>query len=217
MKSIESTVGGENRLSPTGTRTGPIEFTACGPKGTLTREGLQASLLVYGGAIALRVLVKVWARLQARPDVAPTTGPLLLAGAVVAAGFVAFVFWQMLRRKDYWAAFFSGSLAFASFFRFDADPLAAGTALEKPLVLLPLVPAGIAIASFLAMVRGADELQTRILYQALAIGFVVTFVATLVYAVLEDLGLPRVSAVYWWIALVLSWGVGFAVSARRYR
>jgi hypothetical protein len=183
----------------------------------LTRDGLQASLFIYGGAIALRVLVKVWARLQARPDVDPTTGPLLLAGAVLAAGAVGFLFRQLLRRKDYWAAFFAGSLAFASFFRFDADPLAAGTALEKPLVLLPLVPAGIAIASFLAMVRGADELQTRILYQALAIGFVVTFVATLVYAVLEDLGFPHVSAVYWWIALVLSWGVGFAVSARRYR
>ena len=37
------------------------------------------------------------------------------------------------------------------------------------------------------------------------------------YAVLEDLGLPHVSAVYWWIALVLSWGVGLAISARRYR
>lgn len=59
MKSIESTAGGENRPPPTGTRTGPIEFTACGPRGTLTREGLQASLFVYGGAIALRVLVKV--------------------------------------------------------------------------------------------------------------------------------------------------------------
>ncbi|MEO8348868.1 MAG: hypothetical protein ABI610_08150 [Acidobacteriota bacterium] len=217
MKSIETTADGESGPPPTGARTGPIEFTACGPTGTLTRDGLQTALFIYGGAIAVRLLVKVWARLQARPDVDPTTGPLLLAGAVLAAGFVAFLFRQLLRRKDYWAAFFAGSLAFLSFFRFDSAPLAAGTALEKPLLLLPLLPAGIAIASFLAMVRSADELQTRILYQALAIGFVVTFIATLVYAVLEDLGLPHVSAVYWWIALVLSWGVGLAVSARRYR
>ncbi len=217
MKTTETMAGGEGPFPPTGTRTGPIEFTACGPKGTLTRDGLQASLLIYGGAIAVRVLIKVWARMQARPDVDPTTGPLLLAGAVVAAGFVAFVFRQLFRRKDYWGAFFAAALAFASFFRFDAAPLAAGTALEKPLALLPLLPAGIAIASFLAMVRNADELQTRILYEALALGFVVTFVATLVYAVLEDLGLPHVSAVYWWITLVLSWGVGFAISARRYR
>lgn len=217
MRSIESTAGGENGPPPAGARRGPVEFTACGPTGTLTREGFQNVLAVYFGAIVVRLLVKVWARLQARPEVDTTTGPLLIAGAVLAAGFVAVLFRRMLRRKDYWAVFIGGSLAFASFFRFDAAPLAAGTALEKPLVLLPLVPAGIAIASFLAMVRDADELQRRILYQALAIGFVVTFVATLLYAVLEDLGFPHVSAVYWWIALVLSWSVGLAVSARRYR
>jgi hypothetical protein len=217
MKTIESTAGGENGLPPAGRPTGPIEFTACGPKGTLTREGLQTSLFVYGAAIAVRLLVKVWARLQARPDIDPTTGPLLLAGAIVATGFVAFLFRRLFARKDYWGAFFAAALAFASFFRFDATPLAAGTALEKPLALLPLLPAGIAIAAFLAMVRNADELQTRILYEALALGFVVTFIATLVYAVLEDLGLPHVSAVYWWIALVLSWAVGLAISARRYR
>ncbi|HZI66185.1 MAG TPA: hypothetical protein VFF17_06440 [Thermoanaerobaculia bacterium] len=217
MKSIETTASGASGLPPRGARAGQIEFTACGPRGTLTREGLQTSLFVYGGAIAVRLLVKVWARLQARPDVAPTTGPLLLAGAVLAAGFVAFLFWQLFRRKDYWAAFFAGALAFASFFRFDAAPLAAGTPLEKPLILLPLLPAGIAIAAFLAMVRSADELQQRILYQALAFGFVVTFVATLVFAVLEDLGFPHVSAVWWWITLVVSWGVGLAASARRYR
>src|SRR5687768_2035977 len=100
MTPIETTAGGEKGLPPPRTQTGPMKLTACGPRGTLTREGLQASLLVYGGAIAVRVLVKVWARLQARPDVDPTTGPLLLAGAVLAAGFVAFLLRKLFALTD---------------------------------------------------------------------------------------------------------------------
>lgn len=67
------------------------------------------------------------------------------------------------------------------------------------------------------MVRNTDELQRRILYQALTVGFGVTFAATLAYSVLEDLGLLHVSAVWWWGALGLSWIVGLALSSRRYR
>jgi len=59
--------------------------------------------------------------------------------------------------------------------------------------------------------------RQRILYQALTVGFGVTFAATLVYSVLEDLGLPHVSAVWWWGTLALSWVVGLAISSRRYR
>ena len=99
----------------------------------------------------------------------------------------------------------------------DTPPLAAGTLLEKPLLLLPLVPAAVTVWAFVKMVRSTDELQRRILYQALSVGFVVTFVATLAYSVLEDLGLPHLSAVWWWGTLVLSWIVGLAISSRRYR
>ena len=112
--------------------------------------------------------------------------------------------------------FLGGGVAFLCFFQFGKAPLAAGTVLEKPLVLIPLVPAALTIWAFLKMVRNTDELQRRILYKALSVGFVVTFIATLTYSVLEDLGLPHVSAVWWWAVLVLSWIAGLAISSRRY-
>lgn len=216
MTQTEFTATGA-RDAPPPARPGRIEFTACGPTGKLSNAALLDVMLVYAGAVAVRIFVKVWARGQARADADPWTGPLLLAGAIVAGALVALLFRRMLRRGDHWAVFLGGLVAFASFFRFDAAPLAAGTALEKPLLLLPLAPAALAMWSFLAMVRSTDELQRRILYQALSAGFVVTFVATLVYSVLEDVGLPRVSAVYWWCVLVLSWVAALAIYSRQYR
>jgi Na+/proline symporter len=198
-------------------RPGRIEFTACGPTAKLSRQTVLDVMLVYAGSIAVRLFLKVWARAQARPGLEPWTGPLLLAGALVAAGLVALLFRRMVRRGDYWGMFLGGGVAFVSFFRFDKTPLAAGTSLEKALVLIPLLPAAFTIWSFVAMVRNTDELQRRILYQALSVGFVVTFVATLAYSVLEDLGLPHVSAVWWWATLALSWITGLAIFSRRYQ
>jgi hypothetical protein len=178
---------------------------------------MREVLLVYGCALALRILVKIWARLSKQGELVPMTSVLLLAGAVLAAGAAAFLFSRMVRRKDYWPIFAGGALAFAAFFRFDKLPVAAGTALEKPLIILPLLPAALATWAFLSMIRETDELERRINYQALSFGFVVTFSATLAYALLEDFGLPRISSFYWWLVLALSWGAGLAIYSRRYR
>lgn len=194
-----------------------FELTACGPSGKLTKEAMREVLIVYGCAIAFRVVVKIWARLSLKGELTASTSALILAGAVLAAGYAAFLFSRMVRRKDYWPIFASGALAFAAFFRFDKTPVAAGTALEKPFILLPILPAALATWAFLSMVRETDELERRINYQALSLGFVVTFAATLAYAVLEDLGLPRISSFYWWLVLALSWGAGLTIYSRRYR
>jgi hypothetical protein len=193
-----------------------IEFTACGPTVKLSQQAVLDVTLLYAGAVAMPLLIKLWARAQTRPGLDAWTGSLLLTGAIVAAGMVAVLFRRLARRGDYWAMFLGGGVAFLCFFRFDKGPLAAGTMLEKPLVLLPLVPAALTIWAFLKMVRSTDELQRRILYQALSVGFVVTFAATLAYSVLEDLGLRHVSAVWWWGTLVLSWIAGLAIFSRRY-
>lgn len=209
-------------MTPTESTVAPVqpsrfEFTACGPTAKLSPQAVRDVTLLYLGTVAIPLLVKLWTRAQTRPGLDSWTGPLLLTGALVAAGLVALLFWRLARRGDYWALFLGGGVAFLSFFRFDKTPLAAGTVLEKPLILIPLVPAGLAIWAFLKMVRNTDELQRRILYQALTVGFGVTFAATLAYSVLEDLGLPHVSAVWWWGTLALSWVVGLAIASRRYR
>jgi FtsH-binding integral membrane protein len=209
-------------MTPTESTVAPVqpsrfEFTACGPTAKLSPQAVRDVTLLYLGTVAIPLLVKLWTRAQTRPGLEPWTGSLLLAGALVAAGVIALLFWRLARRGDYWALFLGGGVAFLSIFRFDKTPLAAGTVLEKPLVLLPLVPAALTIWAFVKMVRSTDELQRRILYQALSVGFVVTFAATLAYSVLEDLGLPHVSAVWWWGTLVLSWIAGLAITSRRYR
>jgi hypothetical protein len=209
-------------MTPTGSTVAPVqpsrfEFTACGPTAKLSPQAVRDVTLLYLGTVAIPLLVKLWTRSQTRSGLEPWTGSLLLTGALVAAGLVALLFWRLARRGDYWALFLGGAVAFLSFFRFDKKPLAAGTLLEKPLILIPLVPAALTIWAFLKMVRNTDELQRRILYQALTLGFGVTFAATLVYSVLEDLGLPHVSAVWWWGTLALSWIVGLAITSRRYR
>lgn len=192
-------------------------LTACGPTGRVTKEAMREVLVVYACAIAIRIAAKVWARLSLKGELTPSTSALLLGGALLAVGYAAFLFWRMVRRKDYWPIFGGGAAAFAAFFRFDKVPIAAGTVLEKPLILLPILPAALATWAFLAMIRETDELERRINYQALAFAFVVTFSACLAWALLEDLGLPRISSFYWWLVLAISWGAGLTIYSRRYR
>lgn len=194
-----------------------FEFTACGPSVKLTREAIPELVLIYASAIVLRLAAKVWARLETSGRATPTRNALFAAGGVLLIALAAFFFRRMIRRRDYWPVFLAGVLAFAAFFRFDKEPTAAGTVLEKPLVLLPILPAAIATWAFLSMIREADELERRINYQALSFAFVVTFAASLAYALAEDLGLPRVSSFWWWFVLAVSWGVGLTIYSRKYR
>jgi hypothetical protein len=202
------------------TQTAPkrrFEFTACGPSAKISREALQEVVLIYCAALLLRLDAKIWSRLETKGELTPTGNLLFAAGGVLLVAFATFLFRRMMRRHDYWPVFLAGTIVFASFFRFDKAPLAAGTALEKPLILLPILPAALASWAFLAMIREADELERRINYQALAFAFVVTFSACLAWSLLEDLGLPQISSFYWWLLLAISWGVGLTLSSRKYR
>ena len=194
-----------------------FEFTACGPSAKISREALQEVVLIYCAALLLRLDAKIWSRLETKDELTPTGNLLFAAGGVLLVAFATFLFRRMMRRRDYWPVFLSGALAFAAFFRFDKAPLAVGTALEKPLILLPILPAALASWAFLAMIREADELERRINYQALSFAFVVTFSACLAWSLLEDLGLPRVSSFYWWLVLAISWGIGLTIYSRKYR
>jgi hypothetical protein len=195
----------------------PFEFTACGPSAKLSRAALQEIFLIYAATLTFRIAVKVWSRLDAKGQLASTVHLLFAAGGAFLIFAVSFFFVRMIRRRDYWPVFLAGVLAFASFFRFDRESLAAGSFLEKPLVLLPILPAALASWAFLAMIREADELERRINYQALSFAFVVTFSACLAWSLLEDLGLPRVSSFYWWLVLAISWGIGLTIYSRKYR
>lgn len=194
-----------------------FEFTACGPSVKLSREAIQQIVLIYAATLGFRIAVKVWSRLALKGDLTPTGHLLFAAGGALLISLAAFFLARMIRRRDYWPVFLSGAIMFGSFFRFDRAPLAAGTMLEKPLIVLPILPAALATWAFLGMIRDADELERRINYQALAFAFVVTFAALLGWALLEDLGLPRISSFYWWLVLAISWGIGLTIYSRKYR
>jgi hypothetical protein len=190
-----------------------IEFTAvCGPTSRLSKAGLLDLTVLYLGSLGLRLLIK---RALASADAAGPGLPGLALGAVVAAGFILFALARILKRRDDWALYLGGAIVFLM--------LAAGdrpgrdTALEVPLAVLPLLPAALVVVAFLRMLRHADELQRRILNEALAFAFAVGFIASFAYAFLEGVGFPRAHAFWFCSLLAISWAVGIAIFSRRYR
>ncbi len=90
------------------------------------------------------------------------------------------------------------------------------SAFELPLAILLLVPAAILIWAFIRSIRRADELQRKILFEALALAFIVQFATAIVYAFLEGLDVRRPPSILWASLLVISWSVGLAIASRRY-
>ncbi|RMH30369.1 MAG: hypothetical protein D6693_00465 [Planctomycetota bacterium] len=89
-------------------------------------------------------------------------------------------------------------------------------------VLVAVGPAPVYGVLVWAMVRGVrlmDELQRRMMLEALAFGFAGGWVAAVVYEQLAeaDVGLPHLT-VHWTLFLfVILWVGGYAAAARRYR
>ena len=86
-----------------------------------------------------------------------------------------------------------------------------------PLALLPIVPAGFALVAYLRFLGRMDELGRRIQLEALAIGFGAAGMLTFAYGFLENAGFPQLSYLWVFPLMIALWGVGGAVTARRYR
>jgi hypothetical protein len=122
----------------------------------------------------------------------------------------------MARRSDDWALSQAALLAFFVFFSV-YEKFPRGSAWRFVTALLPLLPAGVLLWSYIRMFRRADELQRRIVYEALAHAFVATLSVTVAGAFLQSAGMPTLGWI--WIAgvLVVSWTVGLVMANRRYR
>ena len=172
-------------------------------------------LLMLGGSGALlRLAMSASMHAWATHPRSPAAWGLTLASLALALSLV----WQLLRiwrRRDSWALYLGAALLFVLLYkagnnRPDLVPI------ELPLAILTLLPAGLLIWAFLRQVRQADELERRILFQALALAFVVEFIVAIVYAFLEGLDVPRPPSILWASLLVLSWAVGLGIFSRRY-
>ena len=65
--------------------------------------------------------------------------------------------------------------------------------------------------------RQADELDRRIMMEALVVSFWGTLIGTQVYALLQRAGLPDLNWAWVGALMVVLWSVGMAVAKRRYR
>jgi hypothetical protein len=192
-----------------------IPNLACGTIGRkLTKESSRDIPLSAIGAALFLIAFRV-----ARRAGLAGHGELAIPAACAAALFLALAAWpivRMARRSDDWALSQAAMLAFFLFFNLD-EKFPKGSAWRFSMVLLPLLPAGVLLWSYVRMFRRADELQRRIVYEALAFAFVATLSVTLAGAFLQSAGLPTFGWI--WIAgvLVVSWTVGLVAANRRYR
>ena len=104
-----------------------------------------------------------------------------LAATAIAAVLIGHAFLRLLRRREEWPLYLGGALLFILLFK-AVKYRPELSSIELPLALFSLVPATILFAAFVRKVRRADELERRILGQALGIAFAVEFAAAILYA-----------------------------------
>ena len=192
-----------------------IEFSPCGAIGRRLSKESTRDLFLMTVAAALFLIAFSIAR---RAGLAGESGLAIPVGGA-AALFFGLAVWPMVRmaqRSDDWALSQAATLAFFFVFNLD-EKFPAGSPWRFATVLLPLLPAGVLVWSYVRMFRRADELQRRIVYEALGIAYVTTLSVALAGGFLQSAGLPKLGWV--WIAgvLVVSWTVGVAIANRRYR
>jgi hypothetical protein len=73
-----------------------------------------------------------------------------------------------------------------------------------------------AIRSYRVFLRGADELLRRIQTDALALGFGLGVVFSLLYPLLEKLGAPKLDGQAPALVMMFSWSAGLWLGTRRY-
>ena len=103
---------------------------------------------------------------------------------------------------------------FASIWLLKSNPEAAW---RIPVVLAPMIPILLVVASILRFVRRCDELQQRIQLEALAFSFCGTALATMAYGFLQGIGFPMLDWTFVGPLMAALWIIGLVRSNWRYR
>lgn len=86
-----------------------------------------------------------------------------------------------------------------------------------PLALAPVIPIIFAMIAYMRFMGRIDEMQRRIQFEALAFGFGSAGLLTFSYGFLEIVGFPHISWLYVFPLMIVLWGIGGAIAARRYQ
>jgi uncharacterized protein YacL len=94
----------------------------------------------------------------------------------------------------------------------------SSTPLRVLLALLPVVPTMLGLFAFIRFLNQMDELQQRIQLSAIAFASGATAMLTFAYGLLESLAdFSHIPWTFVFPLMVLLWGLGLAVAARRYQ
>ncbi len=165
---------------------------------------------VGGGWLAQQAASSV--TVAARGGATPGEWALLLAGlaSILVAGFAA---WRLAR-----AGVYSWLLPLAAANLVLLQPGRAGDVRTWRLEwgVMGLVWTLAAVLVFTRLLRRSDELERRLHLEAAFYGLAFGLVASVVYALFEN-RLPELRGQWVAVVLLLSWWVGYLVTARRYR
>jgi peptidoglycan/LPS O-acetylase OafA/YrhL len=88
----------------------------------------------------------------------------------------------------------------------------------RPLIALsPMIPGAFVVVAVVRQMGRMDELQRRMLLEALSIAFAGTALITFSYGFLENVGFPHISWFAVWPLMAVLWIVGNAIAHWRYR
>ena len=87
-----------------------------------------------------------------------------------------------------------------------------------PVALAPMFPFLIILLMLVSQLRRqADELERRVMLEALAISFFGTMIGTSAYGLLQRAGMPDLNALWVGALMTVLWFAGMAFARRRYR
>jgi hypothetical protein len=89
--------------------------------------------------------------------------------------------------------------------------------LQVILVLLPVIPALMALKAELTYYRSLDELQRQQAMEAVLIAFLIVAFGTFAYGFLEGIGFPKLDTIFILPIMTFAWGFGRALTARKYK
>jgi hypothetical protein len=89
-------------------------------------------------------------------------------------------------------------------------------ALRALIALAPVLPIGLGLVVIRRRIRGLDELERRIHFEAVVFAFCATAVLTFAYGLLENVDFPRIDLTWILPLMIALWALGQAIARRRY-
>ncbi|MEM8978149.1 MAG: hypothetical protein AAGD04_01570 [Pseudomonadota bacterium] len=82
-------------------------------------------------------------------------------------------------------------------------------------VLLPMLPAAFLCGVIVFAIRGLDEMQRKLQFEALALSLAGTALLTFSYGFLEGVGFPKMSMFVVWPLMAVLWCIGVLIGRLR--